>query len=109
MSRLLLDTSAYSAWVRGYEPLMAPFQGASDLCLGLRRQENEKRLRQFLASPRVRVLGIDEETVPPYAAVAGTSTPWLLVVDSGHGAEVLAHHHPGSLQAGRTYPGAHCR
>ena len=83
MSRLLVDTSAYSAWARGYEPVRAPLQRAAELLLsvvvlgelqagfrdGRWRQENEERLRQFLSSPRVRVLGIDEETVPPYAAI----------------------------------------
>ena len=113
MNRLLVDTSAYSAWVRGFEPLMAPFQGASELCLsvvvlgelvagfqaGGRRQENEKRLRQFLAAPRVRVLGIDEETVPPYAAIhyelrrrgtpVGLNDVWIAATAYQHGLRVV--------------------
>jgi tRNA(fMet)-specific endonuclease VapC len=113
MSRLLVDTSAYSAWARGYEPVRAPLQRAAELCLsvvvlgelqagfrdGRRRQENEERLRQFLSSPRVQVLGIDEETVPPYAAIhhelkrrgtpIGLNDLWIAATAYQHGLRVF--------------------
>jgi tRNA(fMet)-specific endonuclease VapC len=83
MSRLLVDTSAYSAWARGYGPIQASMQGASGLYLsvivlgellagfaaGSRRRQNEEYLRSFASSPRVEVLHIDEETARAYASI----------------------------------------
>ena len=83
MSRLLLDTSAYSAMRRGDERLLAPLREASAVCLtpvvigellygfaagGLERQ-NRALLREFLDSERVDVLTVDEETAERYAAI----------------------------------------
>jgi tRNA(fMet)-specific endonuclease VapC len=48
---------------------------------GRMRQRNEARLRQFLASPRVSILVIDEDTAERYAVIldglwkAGTPIP----------------------------------
>jgi len=83
MSRLLLDTSAYAAFFRSHPGVKAEVQEASELFLspivlgelrsgflkGARRAENEKELREFLASPRCSVPVIDDETSHRYAAI----------------------------------------
>jgi tRNA(fMet)-specific endonuclease VapC len=83
MSRLLLDTSAYAAFFRDHPGVKAEVQEASELFLspivlgelrsgflkGARREENEKELREFLASPRCSVPVIDDETSHRYAAI----------------------------------------
>ena len=83
MSRLLLDTSAYAAFFRNQPGVKAEVQEASELFLspivlgelrsgflkGARRAENEKELREFLASPRCSVPVIDDETSHRYAAI----------------------------------------
>ncbi len=72
MSRILLDSSAYSAYTGGHPDLQEPVRHASTIHLsvvvvgellaaflkGGRRRQNEARLRQFAAEPRVRVLPV---------------------------------------------------
>jgi tRNA(fMet)-specific endonuclease VapC len=85
MSRLLLDTSAYSAIRRGDERLLRPVREASALFLtpvvigellygfaggGLERR-NRDLLREFLDAERVDVLAIDEETAERHALIRG--------------------------------------
>jgi tRNA(fMet)-specific endonuclease VapC len=83
MSRLLLDTSAYAAFFRNHAGVKAEVQEASELFLspivlgelrsgflkGGRRDENEKELQDFLASPRCDVPVIDDDTAHRYAAI----------------------------------------
>ena len=93
--RLLLDTSAYSAFMRGHAEISAAVQSNEEIFLnsvilgeliagfikGGRRRKNENELRRFLASPRVGVLGVTEETAERYALIlnslwrAGTPIP----------------------------------
>jgi len=113
VSRLLVDTSAYSAWVRGYPPVQASMQQASGLYLsvivlgellagfagGARRKQNEDYLRSFVSSPRVEILPIDKETAIPYAGIhhelrrRGTPVSpndlWLAATAYQHGLRVL--------------------
>lgn len=113
MSRLLLDTSAYSALFRGDEPAKEALRSADEVYLspviigellsgfggGRRRAVNEAGLRDFLAEPRVRVVAVDEETSVRYAAIlralkaAGTPIPtndvWIAASAMQHGLEVL--------------------
>ena len=79
--RLLLDTSAYSAFMRGHAEICAAVQDNEEIFLnsvilgeliagfikGGRRRKNENELRRFLASPRVGVLDVTEETAERYA------------------------------------------
>ncbi len=83
VSRLLIDTSAYAAMRRGDERLLAPLREASQAFLtpvvlgellfgflgGGLGLVNRSRLREFLESPRVGVLAIDEDTAERYAVI----------------------------------------
>ncbi len=113
MSRLLLDTSAYSAAFRGGEAAKEALRAADEIFLnpivigellagfagGGHRQKNERELREFLAAPTVRVLEINEETSGRYAFIlnalreAGTPIPtndiWIAASAMQHGLELL--------------------
>ena len=81
--RLLLDTSAYSAFMRGHEDIRMAIRSNEEIFLnsivigeltagfirGNRRKKNEDELRRFLASPRVGLLDITEETAERYAVI----------------------------------------
>lgn len=81
--RVCLDTSAYSAFRRGHEDVMDVLQRAEDIVLntvvlgellagfrsGRRDQENRKQLDSFLRSPRVKTVGLDDETALRYSEI----------------------------------------
>jgi tRNA(fMet)-specific endonuclease VapC len=83
MSRILLDTSAYSAFKRGHLQVRHRVREASQIQLnpvvlgelragflkGTRQVENFAELQEFLASPRVEVVAIDQETASRYAVI----------------------------------------
>ena len=93
--RLLIDTSAYSAFKREVESIVAEVQTAdeihvSSIVLGELRsgfdhgnvpERNERELRELLRSPRVRTVGVGDETSVYYAKIfaslrkAGTPIP----------------------------------
>jgi predicted nucleic acid-binding protein len=93
--RLLLDTSAYSAFMRGHAEIRSAVQANEEIFLssiivgeliagfikGGRRRKNEGELKRFLASPRVGILDVTEETAERYAVIlnslwrAGTPLP----------------------------------
>ncbi|MBI2454973.1 MAG: type II toxin-antitoxin system VapC family toxin [candidate division NC10 bacterium] len=113
MSRVLLDTSAYSAYMVGHPDLRERVQQASEVCLNAvvigevlaafkketRTKENEKGLHDFLAAPRVRILSVDEETAVRYATIQdflrrqGTPIPtndvWIAATAAQHGLRLL--------------------
>ena len=113
MSRVTLDTSAYSAFMRGHSELKAALEGAEQIHVspivlgelhagfhgGNRRNENERRLRLFLSSPGVSITAIDDETAVAYAEIlnflrnAGTPIPtndiWIAAGAMQHGLRVL--------------------
>lgn len=113
MSRVLLDTSAYSAFKRGHPAILARLGEANQVALntivlgelhagfrrGVQRRRNEEELEAFLASPRVSVLGLDEETADRYATIlealrkAGAPIPtndvWIASTAMQHGLSVL--------------------
>jgi predicted nucleic acid-binding protein len=113
VSRILLDTSAYSGILRGDLRLARAMQEADEIAInaivlgelkagfrkGRHRERNERELAEFLASPRVRVLGLDEETADRYAVIlvslrsAGNPIPtndvWIAATAMQHGLRIL--------------------
>ncbi len=93
--RLFLDTSAYSAFLRGHQDIKQELQRADAIHInpivlgelhagfqrGKHRKRNEAILQEFLGSPRTRVVPVDEETAERYAVIvnalraAGTPIP----------------------------------
>jgi tRNA(fMet)-specific endonuclease VapC len=83
MSRILLDTSAYSALLRGHTTILEAVQCASEISLthvvigellvgfrrGSREAQNRRLLDEFLASPPVRMLPIDDDTADRYSLI----------------------------------------
>ncbi|HEX9021926.1 MAG TPA: type II toxin-antitoxin system VapC family toxin [Nitrospirota bacterium] len=81
--KVMLDTSAYSAYLRGNEDVKEALREADEIYLnpvvlgelyagfahGGREKKNREILREFLASPRVQVVVIDEGTSERYAAI----------------------------------------
>ncbi len=113
MSRILVDTSAYSEHLRDHPEVKAAIQRASAIGLsvvslgelrtgflkGGRTRRNEEFLRSFLASPRARAIPVDEETASRYAAIRdylrrqGTAVPtndvWIAATAAQHGLRLL--------------------
>ena len=93
MSGILLDTSAYSAFMRGHPELKLAVQRSEEIRvtpivlgelisgfkMGKDEGRNRKLLEEFLSSPRVNIVEIDEETSERYAiilnALRGKGTP----------------------------------
>lgn len=113
MRRVLLDTSAYSAFLRGHPGVKLAIQRADEIYVnavmlgellagfvrGGREERNREQLQTFLASPRVNVLGVDEETAERYAVIlkslweAGTPIPtndiWIAASAMQHGLRLV--------------------
>ena len=113
MTRLLLDTSGYSAFMRGHPEVVAALQEADEVCFnpvvlgellagfirGKRRKKNESELKTFLQSPRVKILDMNSETAERYAVIlnslwkAGTPIPtndiWIAATAMQHGLYLL--------------------
>ncbi len=113
MTRLLIDTSAYSAFMRGHPEVKLALQGADEICLnpvilgeliagfmrGKRRRKNEGELKTFLTSARTTVVDVNEETSDRYAVIlnslwkAGTPIPindiWIAASAMQHGLHLL--------------------
>jgi tRNA(fMet)-specific endonuclease VapC len=113
VSRVLVDTSAYSAHLRGQPEVKATLQRAAELCVsaislgelragfrkGTKVRQNEGLLQRFLASPRVRVVPVDEETADRYAVIhdqlrragtpVGSNDLWIAASALQHGLRLL--------------------
>jgi len=111
--RLLVDTSAYSAFMRGHGEIKGALQEADEIFVnsivlgelragfikGRRRRKNDDELNTFLTSPRVKLLDVTEETAERYAVIlnslwqAGTPIPtndiWIAASSMEHGLELL--------------------
>lgn len=112
-SKVVLDTSAYSAYLRGNEDVKRAVQEADEIYLnpvvlgeiyagfacGGKEKKNGEILKEFLASPRVQVAVIDEETSERYAAiivylwVKGTPIPandlWIAATAMQYGLKLV--------------------
>lgn len=113
MSRVLVDTSAYAAFLRDQPAVRAAVQQASEIFLnaivlgelrsgflkGGRARQNEARLQQFLASSRCSILAIDIDTAERYAVIhdylrrQGTPVSpndlWIAASAAQHGLRIL--------------------
>ena len=83
MRGVLVDTSAYSVFMRGHAAIKEVLQQADEIYFspivfgellagfrrGRNREKNQRELRAFLSSPRVRGVGLDEETAERYAVI----------------------------------------
>ncbi|OGW54521.1 MAG: twitching motility protein PilT [Nitrospirae bacterium RBG_19FT_COMBO_55_12] len=111
--KVMLDTSAYSAYLRGNEDVKRAVQSADEIYVnpvvvgelyagfahGGKEKKNREILREFLASPRVQVAVIDEETSERYAAiivylwVKGTPIPtndlWIAATAMQYGLKLV--------------------
>ncbi len=111
--RLLVDTSAYSGFMRGHPEIKGAVQEADEIYVnsvvlgeleagfikGRRRRRNEAELKRFLGSPRVKLVDVTEDTAERYAVIlnslwrAGTPIPtndiWIAASAMEHGLEVL--------------------
>ncbi len=111
--RIMLDTSAYSAFMRGVATAMDFVSAADEIglsaivlgelhagfALGTRQAANEDELRSFMASRRVRVIAIDDDTAIYYAVIRnalrarGTPIPsndvWIAASAMQYGMQVV--------------------
>jgi tRNA(fMet)-specific endonuclease VapC len=113
MMRVMLDTSAYSAFLRGHPGVKKILQEADtihfspvvlgELRAGFRRgshwQRNERELLAFRSSTRVEIADISEETSTRYAGIYGflrengtpvpTNDLWIAAGAMQHGFEIV--------------------
>ena len=109
----MLDTSAYSAFLRGNQQIKLSLQHADEIFLnpiiigevlagfimGKKERKNRTILHEFLSSPRVKIVGIDEETSERYGAITnylrkeGTPIPtndlWIAASAMQYGFKIL--------------------
>lgn len=86
MSSILLDTSAYSSFMRGHELIKKRIQESEDIYInpviigelkagfikGSKKEINLRELEEFIGSPRVSIITIDEDTSERYAVILNT-------------------------------------
>ncbi len=113
MSRLILDTSAYSAFMRNHSGIKLKLQEADEICMtpvvlgelqagflkGVRHKKNQEGLGLFLSSPRVKILDMNEETAERYAVILNflwengnpipTNDIWIAASAMQHGLKIL--------------------
>jgi tRNA(fMet)-specific endonuclease VapC len=113
VSRLTLDTSAYSAFKRGHTGVVAHLRRADAILLptvvlgellggfesGRQSHRNREEFDRFRASPRVRLVSIGEATAERYAVIyaglrsAGQPIPtndlWIAASAMEHGTELV--------------------
>lgn len=111
--KIMLDTSAYSAYLRGNGEVRQALREADEVYLnpvvlgelyagfarGNREKKNREILREFLSSPRVQVAVVDEETAERYAAILAylwskgtpmpTSNLWIAATAMQYGLKVI--------------------
>lgn len=115
MTRLALDTSAYSQFRRGHDQIVDLLDGAREVLVativigelragfraGKRTADNERHLLRFLQQPAVRVLDVDDAAATCYADIwttlrtAGTPIPtndmWIAALALREGATIVTY------------------
>ena len=113
MSRLTLDTSAYSAFKRNHADVVQHLRRAQEILVptivlgellagfeaGRRARRNRDELRLFLETPKVRLVSITAETAERYAVIyaslraSGQPIPtndlWIAASTMEHGTELV--------------------
>jgi len=113
MRKILLDTSAFSAYMRGHTGIKQAVQRADQIVLtpivlgeleagfrqGRKLEANRRLLEEFLAASRVKVAMVDEETAERYGrivshlAASGQPLPtndiWIAASAMQHGLYVV--------------------
>jgi predicted nucleic acid-binding protein len=113
VTRVLLDTSAYSAHMRAHPGVAQGLREADELYMsvivlgelragflkGSRSRRNEEQLRDFLSQPRIEVLDVDHGTSERYAAIredlrrrgtpVATNDLWIAATAFQHGLRIL--------------------
>ena len=124
MKKVLLDTSAYSAFLGGDERVLEALAGASHVFVsifvlgelwagfrgGRKERENRARLETFLGKPTVSVLDASRDTAEIFGRIkdslrrAGTPIPindaWIASHAMEHGAQVITRDRHFSLIPG---------
>jgi|SRR4030095_894906 len=109
----MLDTSAYSAFMKGHAEVKLALQKADEIVLnpvilgelragfraGNRFRKNERELQIFSSSPRVRFIDITQETAERYAVIVhflrkagtpiSTNDIWIAASAMEHGLRVV--------------------
>ena len=112
MNKILIDTNIYSNALRGNPDIIATLKQVSQIGIaaisigellsgfkgGLRETENKRELGQFLDSPRVSILSIDEDTAEYYSAIINdlkkkgnpipTNDIWIAATAFQHGLQL---------------------
>lgn len=112
-NKVMLDTSAYSAFLRGNEEVGQAMREADEIFLnpvvlgellagfvmGGKEKKNRDILKEFIASPRVKTVALDEETSERYAAIIaylyeqGTPIPtndlWIAATAMQYGLKLI--------------------
>lgn len=113
MTRVFLDTSAYSAFMSGHPDVKRALQEADAVYVnpivlgelragflkGRWRKKNEEELRAFLAAPRVDIVDVTEATAERYAAILDflwkgglpipTNDIWIAASAMQHGLKLI--------------------
>ncbi len=113
MTSVMLDTSAYAAFMRGHPDIKVILQQAEQISmipivlgelnagfrLGNRRAQNERELTQFLRSPRVSIRDVSDETAVRYAEIVlylrrtgrpiPTNDIWIAASAMEHGLRIV--------------------
>jgi tRNA(fMet)-specific endonuclease VapC len=112
-TKVMLDTSGYSALLRGNKRVLELLQEAdrifispvilgellSGFMAGSNERKNRAMLDDFLASPRVSLVGLDDETAERYAVIVthlrskgtpiSTNDLWIAASAMQHGFKVI--------------------
>lgn len=112
MNKILIDTNIYSNALRGNSDIIATLKQVSQIGItaisigellsgfkgGLKEKENRQELGQFLDSPRVSIITVDEDTAEYYSAILndlkkkGTPIPtndiWIAAAAFQHGLQL---------------------
>lgn len=113
MSKLMIDTSAYSSFRRGHSQVVSAMRKTSALLIptivlgelwggfewGDRRQKNYNELEGFLASPRTSIISVTENTAKRYAIIYAhlrnigrpipTNDLWIAALAMEHGSPLF--------------------